>query len=149
MATRTTTIEVVRQIQAELERVLSKAADLPSSAPEPRVDILRTESHVCLLIELPQLSPSDIEATVQGNTVSIVAEKRPPKPTDGAAQFLRVERQWGRLERTIELPPAALNTLEAKATLVDGLLRIDFPIVEDNRNRPHRLTITSGEGEDS
>ena len=147
MATRATTLQIFRQIKAELDRMLDGPARLTELEGAPRADIVQSDSHVCLLMEVPGVSAEDLEVTVVGNLVTVVGERRRPRAPAGRARFLLVERQWGRFERIIELPPAAINPRKAEATLASGLLRVEFPLTTDTRNRKYQLTIRSLEGE--
>jgi len=147
MVTKVHTIQLVRQIKAELDRVLDGPSRLAGKEPQPRADIVQSESHICLLVEVPGLSAEDIKVAVEGRLVTIAGEKRRPSPPSDGAQFLLVERQWGRFERHLELPSTAVNPREAKATLANGLLCIEFPLITDNRDRRYELTVQTGQGE--
>ncbi len=149
MATRLTVVRIVSQIRAELDRILEHEASLPGSLAEPsgvlpRVDIAQSDSSLCLLFEVPGTDAADLEVEVVNNFVTVSGEKRAAGSSRAGARFLRVERQCGRFERSVELP-SAVNPSLGRAVLEHGILRVEFPLLSDQRNRTHRLEIESGE----
>ena len=149
MATHLTVVRIVSQIRAELDRILEHEASLPGSLAEPsgvlpRVDIAQSDSRLCLLFEVPGTEAADLEVEVVNNLVTVSGEKKAAGSTSAGARFLRVERQCGRFERSVELP-TAVNPSAGRALLEHGVLRIEFPLVSDQRNRSYRLEIEAGE----
>jgi len=149
VATRLTVVRIVSQIRAELDRILEHEANLPGSLAEssgvlPRVDIAQSDSKLFLLFEVPGTEAADLEVQVVNNFVTVSGEKKPAGCSSAGAHFLRVERQCGRFERSVELP-SAVNPSAGRALLEHGVLRVEFPLLSDQRNRTYRLEIEAGE----
>lgn len=153
MATRLTVGRIVSQIKAELDRILEHESSLPGSLEDssdvvPRVDVAQSESALCVMFEVPGSPPKDLQVKITNNILTLSGEK---KPTSGArvtagagARYLRVERQCGRFERSVKLP-SAVNPNHGRAVLALGILRVEFPLVSEQRNRTYRLEIEAGE----
>jgi len=151
MVTRLTTLQIVSQIKSELDRLLGGEAEAPRNLPEApvtpvRIDIVETTANVCLLVELPGVAAADLEVTVAGNRVTVAGDKIAPGPTSQACRFLCVERQWGRFERSVDLP-ATVDPRAGRALLDHGVLRVEFPILQDQRNQLFRLRVETADGE--
>lgn len=152
MATRSTVVRLVGQIRAELDRILENEANLPGTLREisgvlPRVDVAQSDAKLCVLFEVPGTLAEDLEVEITNNLLKVSGEKRTDGGHGAGARYLRVERQCGHFERIVELP-SAINPGEARAVLGHGVLRIEFPLVSDQRNRTYRLMIEAGENVD-
>ena len=148
MATRLTVVRIVSQIRAELDRILQHGANVSGGLAEdsgvlPRVDIAQSDTLLCVLFEVPGTEAADLEIEVLNNFVTVTGEKR-AGPAGPGARFVRVERQCGRFERSVELP-SAVNPSAGRALLENGVLRLEFPLVSDKRNQAYRLEIEAGE----
>jgi HSP20 family protein len=84
------------------------------------VDVAEKGDGYSIRLSVPGINTEQIQVVVQGDTVTIRAE-RPEKDSDGT-QLLR-ERYTGRLGRTLTLP-AELDPEKTEATLEDGVLEI-------------------------
>lgn len=122
-------IFVVSRLQEELTRLLHEAMQLESSAPidepEPRVDVLETHEALVVLAEVPGVSSDELQ--VESHRGALVL--RVQKTVEGAwkeARFHCVECSRGEFERRIPLP-RGFDVSRARATLRDGLLRIEIP----------------------
>lgn len=149
MTNRLTVVRIVSQIKAELDRILeteSSLADGLSSASEisPRVDVAQSASSLCVLFEVPGTRAEDLEVEITKNVVLVSGHKRTARTPEPGARYLRLERQCGRFRRRVELP-SAVNPSKGRAILEHGVLRIEFPLVSDQRNRRYRLEIEAGE----
>lgn len=150
MATRLTLVRIVSQIRAELDRILEVESSLSGGLSEgsellPRVDVVQTDSRLCLLVEVPGATADDLEIAIANNVVSVSGEKCAGASSRDGARFLRVERQWGQFERAIELP-SPVNPRDGHAWLDNGVLRIEFPLLSDQRRQIYRLEIEAGDG---
>lgn len=149
MAARLTVVRIVSQIKAELDRVLENATNLTGSLQEPsgilpRVDVAQSDSKLRLFFEVPGTLPEDLEIEITNNVLKVSGVKKPTGGPAAGARYLRVERQCGHFERSVELP-AAVNPGTGRAIVELGVLSIEFPLVSDQRNRTYRLEIEAGE----
>jgi HSP20 family protein len=90
-----------------------------------------TDNVVELTAELPGVQESDIEASLEGNILTISVEKR------GQSEGKRThfsERSYGRFERSIQLPFAP-DADSVTAEVENGVLLVRFPRVETERTR--------------
>lgn len=132
------------RLQEEVNRLLnefveSAGSGAPGDGWFPSIDVVETEHAVVLFAEAPGLGARDLRLEINGGTVTLSGDKT--IDYGGGRSFSRVERAQGTWKRQIVLD-RAVNGAQAQATLRHGLLRIEFPKVEDKRSRPHRITIT-------
>lgn len=129
-------LEVAR-IQSEINRLFDNLLVLDSTGREggtwiPMADILETDEHLLVTVELPGVGLSDLTITTHGGDVILTGEKRRPALPEPPARFLVAERAFGRFRRVIHLG-VPVNTHRAEAVLAQGHLRIKFPKVPNRR----------------
>jgi HSP20 family protein len=92
-----------------------------------------------LSVQLPGMTPADIELTITGETISIRGER---KRVDGVKDdsYRRQERPMGRWTRAITLPDR-VESAQVAASFSDGILTVSIPKAEDAR--PRRITVTA------
>ena len=97
-------------------------------------------SHV-IRAELPGVDPEqDVEVTVDGGAVQIVAERREHHESSEWGS-LRSEFNYGRFSRRIPMPVGASEN-DVTATYHDGILEVRLPRDGDESGREHRVPIT-------
>ena len=84
-------------------------------------DIEETESAYQLTVDLPGLEKSDINIDLHENTLTISAERKEERSTEG--RVLWHERVAGRVSRTIQLPQV-VDADAVQATFVNGTLQL-------------------------
>lgn len=136
---------LVSRLQAELNRLFQEALQIEQRPLElagwqPEVDIVEARDSVRILFEVPGLEASDLKLEVAGNLLRISGNKRVGKPDEHGVRFHRVERERGRFAREIRLL-WPLNTHQGRARLADGLLIVEFPKIQDQRQRGTALPI--------
>ena len=129
-------LEVAR-IQSEINRLFDNLLDLDAPGKEggawiPMADILETEEHLLVIVELPGVAPADLTISTHGGDVILKGEKRRPVLAESPARFHVAERAYGRFRRVIHLG-VPVNTHRAEAVLANGHLRIKFPKVPNRR----------------
>ena len=134
---------VFLRLQAELDRLFKEALDqqqddLQIAAWQPAIDVVETNSSIIILIEAPGCEAGDITLEVKGPLLHVSGVRTAsPQPE---VRYLRLERSQGRFAREIQLL-WPVNTHEGTAVLADGLLRIEFPKIQDKRHAPRRLAV--------
>lgn len=94
----------------------------------PEVDIEETEKHYLLSFDLPGLSEKDLTLTVTDRQLTVSGErKREFESKDKKSH--RVERSFGRFERTFTLPET-VNSEQIEAKFKDGVLEVQIPKME-------------------
>lgn len=149
MASRLNLVRIVSQIKAELDRVLDDESALGSGLGDdtgliPRVDTALGDTKLLMMFEVPGTTPENLEVQITSRSVRVTGDKKTPSASRAGGRYLRVERQCGRFERSVELP-SAVNPSQGRAVLEHGVLRIELPLVLDQRNKTYRLEVEAGE----
>lgn len=110
------------------------------SAWSPAVDITETEGAFVLEAEVPGVDPENIDVTIEGNMLTLRAERR--YESDQSEQgYRRIERSYGSFQRSFTLP----ETVDRKAidaTIENGVLRVTLP--KSEASLPRRVQVRAG-----
>jgi HSP20 family protein len=93
----------------------------------PQVDVLETDDHYRLRVDLPGVSREEVTISAEGARVSIRGERQQDTETSGE-NMIRTERRRGRFYRAMTLP-SEVNASQAKAHFENGVLMVDLPKV--------------------
>jgi HSP20 family protein len=129
----------VRQIFTELGRAYG--LDTLAGECAPPVDVYETDLTMEISVDLPGVDAGAVRIVAKGNALLIAGEKTPRRGR-GDSSFHLVERGFGRFARTVRLS-AACNAGEARASLVNGELRITLPKIADRRGRAIQIQCSS------
>jgi HSP20 family protein len=113
----------------ESEEILEKLA---LGAWIPNIDICETAEAVTIRVELPGIEPADIRLTMQGPMLRIQGTKREPAPALQRLSYFCLERRYGKFDRQISID-RVVDAGRSCATLVNGVLTIVMPRIEDRR----------------
>jgi len=95
-------------------------------APGPiRLDVKDSDSQYIIQADVPGVSKEDIEASIDGNRVTVKAEIKQEEIRNNES-WLRTERYHGVTSRTLSLP-IEVDQKEAKAHYDKGLLTLTLP----------------------
>ena len=103
----------------------------------PRVNVNETDNEITIDVELPGIDKKDVKVEVKDNILSISGERKNEKKTENA-ESRRVERHYGKFERTFGLP----DTVEAdnvSAKYKDGVLVLTLPKTE--KAKPKEIAV--------
>ncbi len=92
----------------------------------PNTDIYSTDEGLVIKLELAGMKSENLRITVEDNKLRIAGE-RPDGCRSAKFNFLAMEINYGPFENVLELPPG-YDLAEAKASYLNGFLRIDVPI---------------------
>ena len=106
----------------------------------PNVDVLENPESFEIHAELPGVKLEDVHITLDNNVLSISGEKK-QEVKEGHDNFHRVERSYGRFERSFSLP-ATIKADAVKANFEDGVLKILLPKAEEAKSREIRIETT-------
>ena len=95
-----------------------------------------------LRFDLPGVNPDTVDLTVEGNVLTVTAE-RPVEETKDVTWLLR-ERPAGTHRREVRLGDG-LDTSQVNANYDNGVLTVTIPIREEVK--PHKVSISSGTGQ--
>jgi HSP20 family protein len=93
----------------------------------PNTDVYATDNGLVVKVELAGMRSENLEITVENNRLRI-AGNRPDGCRVAKAHFLVMEINYGPFESMLEVPPG-YDLSQAKATYLNGFLRIDVPLV--------------------
>jgi HSP20 family protein len=131
---------------AELQRDFTRllGANGSNGAFLPAADVLVSDEDVMVRMDVPGLNAEQLEIDLQDDVLSIRGERADPyRGHSGQTTWHRIERAFGRFERTLRLPKG-LESDAIDASLVDGVLTIR--IAKPEPLKPRRIHI-SGAGE--
>jgi HSP20 family protein len=127
----------------ELSRLLKEigrsAGSLLTAECSPPLDIYETDDAFEIAMDLPGVDLSAVRVVAKGNAVLIAGEKIPRRGR-GDSSFHLVERGYGRFARVARLTKPC-DSSQARATLVDGELRISLPKIADRRGRAATIQV--------
>jgi HSP20 family protein len=89
---------------------------------QPPADVLETEREVLILVALPGVDPTAVEAVIEDGALRVAGIRRLPPELHSAA-IHRLELPQGRFERRLPLPPGRYST-PVHHTLVNGCLLV-------------------------
>ncbi len=107
----------------------------------PQVDVSGDDKQYEVVVDVPGLSADDISVEVHGDTLTISGSKE-DKNESKDKHFYRVERRYGAFRRTLSLPDDA-RADDIRASLKDGVLRLEIPRVEGQPSDVKRIAISS------
>lgn len=111
------------------------------ASPLP-LDVTTTTDALVVEAALPGVDPEQVEVTVEDGTLTIRAESRSERTSEGQdGEVLVQEIRRGSVSRAIALP-AGLEPDKASATFQHGMLRLRIPRAEAVKPRQIRITPT-------
>ena len=120
----------------ELRQQLVSGGRTPRSFP---MDAYRRGDDFFVHLDLPGVNPDSIDVTVEGQTLTVTAERR-FEQREGD-QLLVSERPQGSFSRQLRLG-ASIDAESIAATYEDGVLTLTLPVAA--RPKPRRVEIRSG-----
>jgi HSP20 family protein len=104
----------------------------------PPADVLVDQEGVTVYMDVPGLRSEDIDVELENDILSIRGERPFPYEDRGDAAIRRIERGFGRFERSLRVP-SGLEPDSVQAALADGVLQLRIPRPESLK--PHRIPI--------
>ena len=121
-------VELREQLNRLLEEWMARtSAGEPAEGGEwtPRADAWELPDRIVLRVDLPGVSPADVELRVDGG--ELVLRGRRPRPEDpDPSALVRAERPWGTFVRRWALPDV-IDRDGVRAVYRDGVLEITVP----------------------
>lgn len=129
----------------EMDRLTARLLTGDGSSRAPSwmpMDLYRAGEAYVVNVDLPGVDPGSIDLDVDGNTLTITAER-----TIGAAQgarWLAQERPAGRYSRQLSLG-ADLDLDGIHASYENGVLSLTIPVAD--RAKPRKIAVEHGQGD--
>jgi len=117
------------EISRDFDLIPSGLRDRHFPSFVPSLDLLETDAHYQVLLELPGMSEKEIEISLRDGRLSIRGEKK-EEYDEKKENLYRMERAYGTFQRTIDLP-SGVREDEIEATFEKGVLKITLPKSED------------------
>jgi HSP20 family protein len=127
----------------ELSRLVAdvarSAGSFLTAECSPALDIYESDDRFEIVMDLPGVDIGAVRVVAKSNAVLIAGEKR-PRRSRGDSSFHLVERGYGRFARVARLTKPC-DSSQARATLINGELRISLPKIADRRGRTTTISI--------
>lgn len=91
----------------------------------PLVDVVEDEKEYLIKAELPEVKKEDVKVTVENGVLTISGERKAEHEEKGKT-YHRIERSYGRFERSFTLPDSA-DAEKVSAEFKDGVLYVHLP----------------------
>jgi len=106
----------------------------------PAVDVIEDDKEYLIKVELPEVHKDDVNVTVENGTLTITGERKAEKEEKNR-KFHRVERFYGRFERSFSVPTDADET-KVNAEFKDGVLRVH--LAKSEKALPKQIEVKVG-----
>lgn len=107
------------------------------SVLRPAMDIIETEENYTLRVDLPGLSPEDVNVEIEDSVLTISGEVNSSEEVEGERYHYR-ERRYGAFERSVRLGDQ-LDVSNVDATFDNGVLTIVLPKLPEAQ--PQRIKV--------
>lgn len=134
----------VGRLFAALQEATEADDPLTSGAWAPPVDLCETEKEIFIRVELPGLSPDQINVGLSNTRLRIWGEKK-NRRRNRVISHLCSERSYGRFSRIVPLR-WTVSVRDGSAELSNGILLIRLPKIEDRRGAEFRITVKGVSG---
>jgi HSP20 family protein len=91
------------------------------------LDVYTTKDAVVIRAQVPGVKPDEVEITIEGNTVTIRGEAKPPKDE---GTYLLQEQHYGPFARSLEIA-MPVQADKAEAAFENGMLTLTIPKAEE------------------
>ena len=105
----------------------------------PVVDILEADEHVEIRAEMPGLSEQNVQVAVTDDVLTLKGKKT-QESEDKDQKYHRVERSYGRFQRSFTLP-ANLDPEDIKAKFAHGVLTVSIPKVKEVEPKEVQISV--------
>jgi len=106
----------------------------------PSVDIGETDKEYVVKAELPEVRKEDIRVNVDEGTLSISGERKAEKEDKGV-RYHRLERSYGRFERSFSLPDEA-DASKITSEYKEGILTVHLPKNPQAKHATHAIPVS-------
>ena len=136
----TTMVEPFAPWLRDLNRVFTNQPQ--ASAFVPPADVLIDQDAVTVYMDVPGLGSDQLQIELENDMLSVRGERAYPYGADQQSQIRRIERAFGRFERTLRVP-RGLDPNAVEASLSNGVLNMRIPKPE--QLKPHRIQVAAGD----
>lgn len=134
-------------LQRDVDRLMTRFGAQPRHAGEdghsfwtPPVDVFKQGTDMVVRIDLPGVSPSDINVSITGNMLTIKGERRKEQALQEGDWVLQ-ESRYGSFERRVTLPQD-IDASQVHAQYRAGVLEITVPRAALVTPQPRDIAVT-------
>ena len=124
----------------ELNRLFTSETQVQSLIPP--ADVIVDEDAVTVHMDVPGIGPDQLEVELGDDVLTVRGERPYPYGAEGQGVVRRVERAFGRFERTLRVL-RGLDPDAIEASTANGVLTLRLPKPESLK--PHRIPIAGGD----
>jgi HSP20 family protein len=136
-------------LQRDMNRMFESLAPMEEGQMQqsfmPLAEMEETEDAIHLKVEVPGMSADDLDVQVTKEAVMITGERKTESKSEKNG-MKRSEFRYGRFSRTIPLSTRIDNT-KVKGDYQDGILILELPKAEDEKNKVTKVNLGSGSNE--
>ena len=106
----------------------------------PAIDIAEDDKEYTLTADLPEVKREDVHVTLRNGSLSLTGERK-REAEEAKRSYLRVERSYGKFQRTFALPENILSE-SIKAEFKGGTLQVHLPKIKETTSETKEITIS-------
>jgi HSP20 family protein len=125
-------------VLSQFDRLASSVFDTARAPRLMPVDLFRNGDQYVLSADLPGIDPESVDLDVDGQLLTIRAERR--EPVDEDVKWLAHERPYGSYMRQFTLGDG-VDRDQITANYANGVLSVILPVAE--RAKPRKIQVTS------
>ncbi|RYB97053.1 Hsp20/alpha crystallin family protein [Ciceribacter ferrooxidans] len=118
---------------------LLKGADKTEGFMAPSIDVAENDTAITLTAELPGISESDVDVSIQNGVLTLKGEKKFEKK-DEKDNYRLVERRYGSFQRSMSLP-ASVDEAAVTAKFDKGVLTVTMPKKPGSAPKERKIAI--------
>jgi HSP20 family protein len=103
----------------------------------PAIDLVETDEHLVLKVDLPGLEKDDVEIEVKDGLLTVSGERK-AEHEESKDGYHRIERAYGSFSRSLTLPQG-VDADQVQADFNQGVLEVRVP--KPAERKPHRVQI--------
>lgn len=134
-------------IQSEVNRlfdsVSGRQAPMASMGERmwlPAVDVRESKDDIVLSFDIPGVQEKEIQLSITGDLLTVRGERRFEKHEGGDHSYHRVERVYGKFERSVQLA-VPVQTDKVTASYRDGVLEVKLPKADEVKPREIKIDL--------
>lgn len=138
----------MNSLQRDMNRLFEALAPMEDSGSMqqmsfmPLAEMEETDDTIHLKVEVPGMNANDLDVQVTKEAVMISGERKSESKSEKNG-MTRSEFRYGSFSRTIPLP-TQVDNVNAKGDYKDGILTLELPKAEAEKNKVTKLNLGSG-----
>jgi HSP20 family protein len=106
----------------------------------PAVDVRESKDDIVLSFDIPGVREKEIQLSITGDLLTVKGERRFEQHEGNDESWHRVERVYGKFERTVQLA-VPVQADKVTATYRDGVLEVKLPKAQEVKPREIKIDL--------